>query len=87
MARPVSVPASGVPGWLLLVTALDTGLLQELAVLLLRHPLATLLDNRTHETPSLELYGKAATLRAHLERGRLGDRPGLEGYRADRTIP
>jgi hypothetical protein len=32
--------------WLLaLATTLDTRLLQELAVLLLRHPLATLLDN------------------------------------------
>jgi hypothetical protein len=30
---------------LLLVTALDTGLLEQLAVLLLRHPLAALLDN------------------------------------------
>ena len=28
--------------------ALDTRLLQQLAVLLLRHPLATLLDDRTH---------------------------------------
>jgi hypothetical protein len=33
------------PGPLLLVTALDTGLLEQLAVLLLRHPLAALLDD------------------------------------------
>src|SRR5918911_490559 len=32
----------------LLVAALDAGLLQQLAVLLLRHPLAPLLDDRTH---------------------------------------
>jgi hypothetical protein len=30
---------------LLLVATLDTGLLEQLAVLLLRHPLAALLDN------------------------------------------
>src|SRR3954449_12369826 len=33
---------------LLLVASLDAGLLQQLAVLLLRHPLAPLLDDRTH---------------------------------------
>src|SRR3954471_17568594 len=32
----------------LLVASLDAGLLQQLAVLLLRHPLAALLDDRTH---------------------------------------
>jgi hypothetical protein len=32
----------------LLVASLDARLLQELAMLLLRHPLATLLDDRTH---------------------------------------
>src|SRR4051794_380734 len=32
----------------LLVASLDAGLLEELAVLLLRHPLAALLDDRTH---------------------------------------
>src|SRR3954454_19535064 len=32
----------------LLVASLDAGLLQQLAVLLLRHPLAPLLDDRTH---------------------------------------
>src|SRR4051794_38291323 len=32
----------------LLVAPLDAGLLEELAVLLLRHPLAALLDDRTH---------------------------------------
>jgi hypothetical protein len=35
---------------LLLVTALNPGLLQQLAVLLLGHTLATLLDDRAHET-------------------------------------
>jgi hypothetical protein len=33
------------------LATLDARLLQELAVLLLRHPLATLLDDRTHENP------------------------------------
>src|SRR3954467_15749131 len=33
----------------LLVASLDAGLLQQLAVLLLRHPLAPLLDDRTHD--------------------------------------
>src|SRR3954447_23485980 len=33
------------------LAALDARLLQQLAVLLLRHPLATLLDDRTHENP------------------------------------
>jgi hypothetical protein len=37
---------------LLLVTALNASLLEQLAVLLLRHPLAALLDDRTHEEPS-----------------------------------
>jgi hypothetical protein len=37
---------------LLLVTTLDARLLQQLAVLLLRHPLAALLDDRTHASPS-----------------------------------
>jgi hypothetical protein len=32
-------------------TALDAGLLEQLAVLLLGHALATLLDDRTHEVP------------------------------------
>jgi hypothetical protein len=35
---------------LLLVPALDAGLLEQLAVLLLGHALAALLDDRTHET-------------------------------------
>jgi len=35
---------------LLLVTALDACLLQQLAVLLLGHALTTLLDDRAHET-------------------------------------
>ena len=38
------------PGWLLAeLAALDARLLQQLAVLLLRHALAPLLDDRTHE--------------------------------------
>jgi hypothetical protein len=37
---------------LLLVTPLDARLLEQLAMLLLRHALATLLDDRTHEVPS-----------------------------------
>jgi hypothetical protein len=38
---------------LLLVASLDARLLQQLAVLLLGHPLAPLLDDRTHE-PDLD---------------------------------
>src|SRR3954469_13498139 len=38
---------------LLLVTALDASLLQQLAGLLLRHPLASLLDDRAHSTTYL----------------------------------
>jgi hypothetical protein len=33
------------------LASLDARLLQQLAMLLLRHPLATLLDDRTHELP------------------------------------
>jgi hypothetical protein len=36
---------------LLLVASLDARLLQQLAMLLLRHALATLLDDRTHAEP------------------------------------
>jgi hypothetical protein len=36
---------------LLLVAALVTSLAEQLAVLLLRHTLAALLDNRTHRGP------------------------------------
>jgi len=36
---------------LLLVTPLDSSALEQLTVLLLRHPLATLLDDRAHGTP------------------------------------
>ena len=39
---------------LLLVTTLVTGLTQKLAVLFLRHPLTTLLDDRTHYSPLIE---------------------------------
>jgi hypothetical protein len=42
---------AGRPVWsLLLVAALDARLLQKLAVLLLGHPLAALLDDRAHGT-------------------------------------
>src|SRR3954470_15715041 len=44
---PVTRTTVGGTG-LLLVASLDAGLLQQLAVLLLRHPLAPLLDDRTH---------------------------------------
>jgi hypothetical protein len=45
---PVS-PAANLE--LLLVATLVTGLTQKLAVLFLRHPLTTLLDDRTHYSP------------------------------------
>src|SRR3954453_14902072 len=44
----------------LLVASLDAGLLQQLAVLLLRHPLAPLLDDRTHVLHSRR-RGRAGT--------------------------
>src|SRR3954464_770955 len=44
---PTTTPA-GTSVRSLLVASLDAGLLQQLAVLLLRHPLAPLLDDRTH---------------------------------------
>src|SRR5215218_5937192 len=43
-----STTAGGTSASSLLVASLDAGLLQQLAVLLLRHPLAPLLDDRTH---------------------------------------
>src|SRR4051812_20999690 len=46
-ALPSSQPRGG--GLLAELASLDAGLLQQLAVLLLRHPLASLLDDRTHE--------------------------------------
>src|SRR4051794_27865913 len=62
-------PAGGTSvSLLLLVASLDAGLLQQLAVLLLRHPLAPLLDDRTH------------VLRSR-RRGRAGD-PERTGARA-----
>lgn len=47
------------PGELLLVAALVTGFPQKLAVLFLSHPLATLLDDRTHYSPRSR-YGLSA---------------------------
>src|SRR5215212_45677 len=50
VAPPTALPSTGPRGPLLAeLASLDAGLLQQLAVLLLRHPLATLLDDRTHE--------------------------------------
>src|SRR5919112_2963706 len=56
----------------LLVATLDARLLQQLAVLLLRHPLAALLDDRTHGACSRRRCGAAATV----------DREGRTGRRA-----
>src|SRR5215212_5003333 len=56
----------------LLVAPLDAGLLEELAVLLLRHPLAALLDDRTH-CPAPDVVSA---------RCRVGDRVGHAGHRA-----
>jgi hypothetical protein len=39
-----------------------TGLTQKLAVLFLRHPLTTLLDDRTHYSPLIERDGVAWTI-------------------------
>ena len=49
--RPTTTPAARGSGSLAETTTLDAGLLQQLAVLLLRHALATLLDDRTHVEP------------------------------------
>jgi hypothetical protein len=46
--RPTPDLPAAVVCWLLLVAALDARLLQQLAVLLLGHPLAALLDDGTH---------------------------------------
>ena len=43
---------------LLLITTLNACLLQKLAVLLLRHPLTTLLNNGAHRLTSLALSGQ-----------------------------
>jgi hypothetical protein len=60
---------------LLLVPALDARFLQQLAVLLLRHPLAALLDDRAHQATTLlgtTADGHAITLTRY---GRLGHTP------------
>jgi len=49
-ARCPAAPGPGPRESLLLVPALDAGLLEQLAVLLLGHALAALLDDRPHET-------------------------------------
>lgn len=58
IARWNDLSTSGVddaPDVLLLVATLNACLLQKLAVLLLRHPLATLLNNGAHRLTSLAL--------------------------------
>lgn len=47
-------------GLLASAAALDPGLLEQLAVLLLRHPLAALLDDRTHVMPLHMIRGRTA---------------------------
>src|SRR5581483_11735639 len=64
---------------LLLVASLHAGLLQQLAVLLLRHALATLLDDRAHER---EAYPAAAGGRPGATRPR---RRSAAGRRAPRS--
>jgi hypothetical protein len=69
------------PGLLAGATALDACLLQQLAVLLLGHPLATLLDYRTHDndlpgddnddpgpTYLVRLTGEEVSLTVHRQR-------------------
>src|SRR4051794_35395252 len=80
----------------LLVASLDAGLLEELAVLLLRHPLTALLDDRTHVLlpTSWSHGGRALTssvtpgtvrgdqlVRGRPHRGRTTQRPRLPGRR------
>ncbi len=50
---------------LLLVTALDARPLQQLAVLLLRHPLTPLLNDRAHDLPSLTSHHSVLGAGAH----------------------
>src|SRR5258708_15670179 len=64
LARPRHADRSGHPG-LLLVPALDARLLQQLAVLLLGHPLTALLDDGAHEATPLGTTAKRARHHAH----------------------
>ena len=54
---------------LLLGPALNPGLLQQLAVLLLRHPLAAFLDDRAHQAPLSSAQGRRACHHAHPRTG------------------
>src|SRR5690242_584144 len=56
-ARCQARPGPGLKESLLLVPALDAGLLEQLAVLLLGHALAAFLDHRPHETTLLRHCG------------------------------
>ena len=54
---------------LLLVPALNPCLLQQLTVLLLRHPLAAFLDDRAHQAPLSSAQGRRACHHAHPRTG------------------
>src|SRR4051812_24608230 len=74
--RPTALPSSDLRLRLLLVTTLDARLLQQLAVLLLRHALAALLDDGTHETSSSRSVGRCCGTDAGGARApRVGDEP------------
>src|SRR4029077_8719480 len=62
-------PGAGTRESLLLVPALDAGLLEQLAVLLLGHALAALLDHRPHEATLLQLRMTGAPTRSPGEGG------------------
>src|SRR4029077_12592033 len=62
-------PGTGTKESLLLIPALDAGLLEQLAVLLLGHALAALLDHRPHEATLLRLRMTGAPTRSPGEGG------------------
>ena len=63
-------PCSRAGGLLARAAALDTGALEQLAMLLLRHPLAALLDDRTHDINPLDSETRSRS-RTHCSRRRL----------------
>src|SRR5215203_3635058 len=73
-------PGDGPGRGLLLVATLDARLLQQLAVLLLRHALAALLDDGTHERTFV-----STCFRTIAVRGRARTRPALPTGHSTRT--
>ena len=70
---------------LLLVPALNPCLLQQLTVLLLRHPLAAFLDDRAHQAPLSSAQGRRACHHAHPRTG-AGQTPEIRDRRERRPL-